>query len=65
MNLLGQVLWFAMFGTPILTVPLAWRLMSTKKIYRAIAGLFFALMLSVILYQVSLAIIFRDGMGPE
>jgi len=64
MDFLGQILWFAMFGTPILTVPLAWRLMDTKKIYRVIVGLFLALILSFFLYHISLAIILRDGMGP-
>ena len=64
MDLLGQIFWFAMFGTPIVTIPLAWRLMDTKKIYRIIVGLLFALILSFFLYHISLAIIFRDGMGP-
>jgi 4-amino-4-deoxy-L-arabinose transferase-like glycosyltransferase len=53
-----------MFATPILTIPLAWRLMDKKKIYRIILGLLFALLLSFFLYHISLGIIFRDGMGP-
>ncbi len=64
MDLLGQILWFAMFATPILAIPLAWRLRDTKKVYRVIVGLIFALILSFFLYHISLAIIFRDGMGP-
>lgn len=64
MDLLGQILWFSMFGTPIFTIPFAWRLMETKKIFRVIVGLIFALVLSFFLYLISLAIIFRDGMGP-
>jgi hypothetical protein len=64
MELLGQILWFAMFGTPLLTIPLAWRLMNTMKVYRLIVGLIFAFILSFFLYYISLAIIFRDGMGP-
>ena len=64
MDLLGQILWFSMFATPIFTIPLAWRLMDTKKNYRVIVGLFFALIFSFFLYHISLAIIFRDGMGP-
>ncbi len=63
MDFLGQILWFAMFGTPILTIPLAWRLMDTKKIYRVILGLLLSLILSFFLYYISIAIIFRDGMG--
>lgn len=64
MDLLGQILWFAMFGTPILTIPLVWRFMDTKKVYRVIVGLLIAFVLSFLLYHISLAIIFRDGMGP-
>lgn len=64
MDLLGQILWFAMFGTPILTIPLAWRLMDSNKISRVIVGLIFALILSFCFYFISMAIIFRDGIGP-
>jgi len=65
MDTLGQILWFAMFGTPLLTIPLTWRMRGTKKNYRVIVGLFLALALSFFLYHISLAIIFRDGMGPS
>lgn len=64
MDLLGQILWFSMFGTPFFTIPLAWRLMDTRKIFRVIVGLFIALVLSFFLYHISLAVIFRDGLGP-
>jgi len=64
MDLLGQILWFAMFATPILTIPLVWRFLDTKKVYRVIVGLLIAFVLSFLLYHISLAIIFRDGMGP-
>jgi hypothetical protein len=62
MDFLGQLLWVAMFGTPIFTLPLTWRLMSGKKIYRVIVGLLLALILSFFLYHISLEMIFRDGM---
>lgn len=65
MDFLGQILWIAIFATLILTIPLAWKLMHTKKIYRLIVGLIFALILSFILYLTSLDVIFRDGMGPS
>jgi len=64
MDTRGQILWFAMFGTPILTIPLAWRLLPMRKFFRVVVGLIFALLLSFFLYHISLAIIFRDGMGP-
>jgi hypothetical protein len=64
MDTLGQILWFAMFATPLLTVPLAWRLLPVKIVYRVIIGFLIALILSFLLYLISLSIIFRDGMGP-
>ena len=64
MDTIGQILWFAMFLTPFVTIPLAWKLVPFKKVYRIIIGFLFSLLLSFILYHISLAIIFRDGMGP-
>jgi len=64
MDTLGQILWIAMFGTPVLTIPITWKLMKTKKIYRVLVGLLFAIFISFLLYHISLAIIFRNGMGP-
>jgi hypothetical protein len=64
MDTLGKILWIAMFLTPLLTIPLAWKFLEIKKIYRILFGLIVALFLSFILYHVSLGIIFRHGMGP-
>ena len=65
MDTIGQILWVTMFLTPLLTVPLAWRLFSIKKTYRVIIGLLFAVILSFFLFHISLAICFRNGMGPD
>lgn len=65
MDLLGQIFWFAMFATPLLTVPLTWRLKTIHWFYRVLIGLLLALVLSFFFYHISLAIIFRDGMGPR
>jgi hypothetical protein len=64
MDLFGQILWFAMFLTPLLVIPLVWRQKKLKKIYRIIIGLLIALLISFFLYLISLSIIFRDGIGP-
>ncbi len=63
MDLLGQILWITIFLIPIFTIPFNWKRMETKKIFRIIVGLIFALLLSFLLYNISLAIIFRDGMN--
>lgn len=65
MDVLGQFLWFLMFGTPLITIPLTWKLSNQKKVVRILIGLVLALILSFLLYFISLAIIFRNGMGPD
>jgi len=62
MDVLGAILWFTMFLTPVITIPIAWRVLPVRKIYRILFGLFLAAMISFFLYYISLAIIFRDGM---
>ena len=64
MELIGHILWYAMFATPLLTIPLVWRLKETSKMVRVIIGISLAMLLSFCLYHISLQIIFRDGMGP-
>ncbi|MCB9187342.1 MAG: hypothetical protein H6601_11450 [Flavobacteriales bacterium] len=53
-----------MFLTPLVTVPIVWKLTDWAKWKRVIVGLLLAAVTSIILFQVSMAIIFRDGMGP-
>lgn len=62
-DIFGQVLWFAMFFTPLITIPVVWVLFKVKKVYRIIIGLVLAVFISFLLYQISLSIIFRNGMG--
>lgn len=63
MDTLGQILWFTVFVTPFLTIPLAWRLKDISKTLRIIIGLLIAIILSSICYLTSLALIFSNGMG--
>jgi hypothetical protein len=64
MDILGQVLWYLVFLTPLITIPITWQLRNIRKIYRVLLGLLIALVLSILLCYISLEIIFRDGMGP-
>jgi len=64
MDFLGQVLWFAIFLTPLITIPIAWHLIKGKIIYRILLAVALTIITSFILYMLSLAILFRDGMGP-
>ena len=64
MDLIGQILWYSMIATPLLTIPLVWKLSKRKYHIRVIIGLALGFLLSAFLYFISLAIIFKDGMGP-
>ena len=64
MDIIGQILWFLMFGTPLITIPIVWKISKQKKIIRILIGLGLAIVISFFLYHISLEIIFRDGMGP-
>lgn len=62
-DLLGQILWFAMFTTPLITVPFVWRFFKVRKVFSLLIGLVLACFLSLFLYQISLPIILRNGFG--
>ena len=64
MDTLGQILWIAMFLTPLITIPIVWRYKEMSKVSRILIGLFLAGVISVSLYNISLDILFREGMGP-
>ena len=61
---IGQVFWYSIPFTPLITIPITWKLIKKKWYIRIIVGLLFAFGLSILFYGISLAIIFRDGMGP-
>ena len=64
LDILGQILWYTTFGTPLITIPLVWKYSKQKKSYRILIALLLSLLLSFLLYYISLSIIFRNGMGP-
>jgi uncharacterized membrane-anchored protein YitT (DUF2179 family) len=64
-DIIGQILWFSMPLTPLVTVPLMWRWKNASKILRVIVALFLAFLISAFFYAVSLSIVFRNGMGPS
>ncbi len=64
MDIVGQILWFMMFVTPLITIPIVWKISKQNRIMKILIGLLIAFVLSFVLYHLSLSIIFRDGMGP-
>jgi len=63
-DIIGQILWFTMFLSPLICIFLCWKFLQIKKLFRIVIGLILGLIISYLLYFISLAIIFRDGMGP-
>ena len=61
MDLIGQILEISVFLTPILTIPLFWRLKKLKKVYRILLGLVAAGVLSILFYYLAILILFRNG----
>ena len=61
---LGEIIWYLMFLTPIVTVPLVWRLSREKKAYRILSGFIIALLISIVFFIVSCLILLRNGLGP-
>lgn len=63
LDILGGILYCLVFITPLFTIPFTWHIFE-NKIYNIILGLLFAGVLSALLFLFSVAIIFRNGMGP-
>ncbi len=65
LDIVGEVLWFSIPVTPLITIPFAWKLFSEqKKVVRIFIGLAIAFIISFFLFHISLAICFRNGLGP-
>ena len=50
---IGEVLWFAMFFMPLVTVPIVWRRSKQLKIYRVLIGLAIAFVISFVFFVIS------------
>jgi glycopeptide antibiotics resistance protein len=65
MDTLGQILWYLIPFTPLITFPFVWKRSKDKWYVKFLLALFLALGLSVILYVASMGICLRDGLGPS
>jgi hypothetical protein len=63
-DVIGGILWFGMFATPLISFLIVRRFKSLNTVEKIIIGALIAIFLTVIFYNISLDIIFRDGMGP-
>ena len=62
-DIIGQCFWWLMFVTPIIFVPIAYKKIGGKRIIRVVIGLVISIIASIVLYFLSLSILFRNGMG--
>ncbi|MEY3845422.1 MAG: hypothetical protein RL293_1844 [Bacteroidota bacterium] len=63
LDLIGQFFWMLMFIMPLVTVLIVWKMSATNKIILVIIGVLVGSFFSVLCYFISLAILFRNGMG--
>jgi hypothetical protein len=62
---IGEILWYAIFITPLIIVPIVWKYYTTKsKLARFVVGMLVSLLLSAILFLISMSIFMRGGLGP-
>jgi len=64
LDTVGEILFYAIFLTPLLTIPLVWKCSKADKIYRILIGIGLAILISFVFFIISFAILFRDGLGP-
>jgi phosphotransferase system glucose/maltose/N-acetylglucosamine-specific IIC component len=64
-DLIGEIFWYLLFITPLITFPIVFKLSKGNNIYKIIIGILLALVLSVVFYFISLSILFRSGLGPS
>ncbi len=63
MEIFENILWYFMFLTPLLTVPLTMKVLKTKPIYKLLFGMAYAMALSLLLYSILLMAVMIGGLG--
>ncbi len=61
---IGQILWYSIFLTPLITFPLVWKYSKFSFRWKIAASIGYALAISIIFLFLSLGIAFRNGLGP-
>lgn len=60
----GIACWYLMFASPFIIFPWVWKVVDGSKATKIAVGLFWSAVCFVLLGIVSLAIFFRNGLGP-
>jgi hypothetical protein len=61
---IGVACWGLMLICPFIIIPLIWKFLDGSRMIRIAVGLLLSAVSVYLLYAISLAIIFRHGMGP-
>lgn len=64
LDIIGGFLWILMFASPLIVFPFVWRLSRASFLKKCLYTILLSIPLSFACYFLSIAIIFRDGMGP-
>lgn len=64
MDVIGEICWYMMFVTPLICIPIVWKISTQNIGVKLLIGLLLAFFLSTCLFIFSLAIAVRNGMGP-
>lgn len=64
LELIGNICWYGMFITPLLSFLFVRRSRSLKPMGKFWVGIFLALVLAAILFAISMSIAMKDGLGP-
>jgi len=64
LDTLGEIVWFLMFITPLIIIPLTWKFIDGSKMVKIASGLLLSLVCSIILFCIGMAILLRHGLGP-
>lgn len=62
-DIIGIILWWSIFISPLFVVVIVYKKLKIKKLYRLLVGIAISALISLMLYLISISIIFRDGMG--
>jgi hypothetical protein len=63
LDIIGQILWFAIPVAPLVTTAIVWEYSHHKKLTRLLIGLGLGFCISMILFCLSWGILMRDGLG--
>lgn len=64
LDLIGQIICFGAFAMPIVSAVIFWRNTEMPKWSKVILGLMVGPVIGFLMFNMSLAILFRNGLGP-